>query len=413
VAWTFHRNQKEADLIWVRRREIYWDQFDAKKQLANKIKKSEFMTTKGHLAGGLNAWFKDKASIPYAAHCTPTLTLLCFSPQEFVHVAPRAWRLYDVNECNEFFNMPKVDQQIWIAKATHLSRGRGIEVHGNLTKLREKYFSDPGGCKRGELANNGEGEVAQQYIPNPLLLRGHKSETRAYWVVVSVHPWIVLYHPGHVRITAEKYSHDDFDNIFQHIVNYDIQKHHHTMDDPEFANDRKWTLERTKNYLQEQGMTDGDWAEDCMKPAQKRAILTAFNATKDKLMDRQGTFSLYGADFIVDDTLKVWLTEIQIRPALALTGVKRKFLPRMLKEMLHIAFGIQKMKHAGESLKDISHLLKNWQVIANDEAGFYYHKDGPDTPKCAYKGPPKAENSIRHITKDDPPKFDAEGRVEL
>jgi len=50
-------------------------------------------------------------------------------------------------------------------------------------------------------------------------------------------------------------------------------------------------------------------------------------------------FCLYGADFIIDDTLKVWLTEVQIRPALALTGVKRKFLPRMIKEMLHIALG--------------------------------------------------------------------------
>lgn len=309
--------------------------------------------------------------------------------------------------------MPNVEEQVWIAKATHLSRGRGIEVHGNLTRLKEKYLKGPNGCEMGPDAANGEGEVAQQYIPNPLLLRGHKSETRAYWVIISVKPWIVLYHPGHVRITAEKYTHDDYDNIFQHIVNYDVQTHHHKMNDPKFADDRKWTLERTKDYLQEQGMTNGDWAEDCMKPAQKRAILTAFNATKGKLKDRQGTFSLYGADFIIDDTLKVWLTEIQIRPALAMTGVKRNFLPRMLKEMLHIAFGIHQMKQKGESLKDISHLLTNWQVIANEESGFYYHKDGPDTAKCTYSGPPKPENSIRYVTKQAPPRFDQEGRLEL
>merc|ERR1719454_991587 len=112
-------------------------------------------------------------------------------------------------------------------------------------------------------------------------------------------PFIVLYYPGHVRLTAEKYTHNDFDNVFQHIVNYDVQAHHHKMNDPKFADDRKWTLEKTREYLHAQGMASADWAEECMKPAQKRAIITAFNATRAKLKWRRATFAMYGADFII------------------------------------------------------------------------------------------------------------------
>ena len=87
-----------------------------------------------------------------------------------------------------------------------------LEVHGNLTDLRSRFYSaidystGTVECNEGagEEAQVGKGVVVQTYIPNPLLLKGHKSETRAYWVVVSVSPWIVLYHPGHVRLTAEK-----------------------------------------------------------------------------------------------------------------------------------------------------------------------------------------------------------------
>jgi len=222
-------------------------------------------------------------------------------------------------------------------------------------------------------------------------------------MIASVDPWIVLYHPGHVRLTAEEYDHADFDNIFKHITNYDVQVDHPSMTAAEFAEDRKWSLDRMKSYLQAQGMCNEHWAEHCMKPAQKRAIITAFNATKDKLMRRPGTFSMYGADFIIDDTLKVWLTEIQIRPALALIGVKRKFMPRMIKEMLHVTLGIMKLKQQGRSLADLSPLLTNWQVLVNEgaEPRYYYQQDGPDTPECTYSGPPIPGNSARARKSDE------------
>ena len=185
------------------------------------------------------------------------------------------------------------------------------------------------------------------------------------------------------------------------------------MNDPAFADERKWTLDRAREYLHEQGMAGPNWAEECMKPAQKRAILTAFNASKAKLARVPGSFCLYGADFIIDDTLKVWLTEIQIRPALALTGVKRKFLPRMIKEMLHVGLGILERKKKKESLADLSDLLDNWQVIINEAAtpAFYYDVEGPDTEKCRYSGPPKEANSVRYVTKKPPPRFNSEGRM--
>jgi len=105
--WKNIQHQHKADLIWVRRREIDWNRFNGTRQIANKITHSDEMTTKGNLAGNLNAYFKTRP---------------------FVHVAPRAWRMYDKKECNEFFRMKDVEKRVWIEKATHLSRGRGIVV---------------------------------------------------------------------------------------------------------------------------------------------------------------------------------------------------------------------------------------------------------------------------------------------
>jgi hypothetical protein len=68
--------------------------------------------------------------------------------------------------------------------------------------------------------------VVQKYIPNPLLLNGHKFDLRLYVLVVCVDPLrVYLYKEGMARLATEPYnSEGDFENQYVHLTNYAINK---------------------------------------------------------------------------------------------------------------------------------------------------------------------------------------------
>ena len=115
-------------------------------------------------------------------------------------------------------------------------------------------------------------------------------------------------------MTIREYD-DEWDNMFKHITNYDIQLGHTKMTEKDFRDARKWNLTKLQNYIIHKGLAGTSRVEDCLMPAQKRAIVTVFNATKDKLKQvplpaRSPSFRLFGADLILDDRLQLWLTEV-------------------------------------------------------------------------------------------------------
>jgi hypothetical protein len=66
-------------------------------------------------------------------------------------------------------------------------------------------------------------------------------------------------------------------------------------------------------------------------------------------------FGLYGADFILDDRLTPWLTEIQRGPGLSHDDVvKQLVLPAMLKGAAGIMLEILARKHKGQPLSALS-----------------------------------------------------------
>lgn len=118
-------------------------------------------------------------------------------------IIPRTFRLYDKAECEAFFataareGLSAERNNIFILKPTHQSNGRGMRIISTdeeMPAIREEFLQSNGECKHDPAHAKEElGVIAQQYIANPLLLEGRKSETRAYWVVVCTDPWIVLY----------------------------------------------------------------------------------------------------------------------------------------------------------------------------------------------------------------------------
>lgn len=99
---------------------------------------------------------------------------------------------------------------MWIVKPSCSSRGRGIYIVNDATKV-----------------HTHESLVVSRYIDNPLLLFGHKFDLRIYVVVTSYDPLrIYVYREGLVRFASEKYEASEISesNIFSHLTNYSINK---------------------------------------------------------------------------------------------------------------------------------------------------------------------------------------------
>lgn len=104
-------------------------------------------------------------------------------------------------------------QNLWIAKPSTGSQGRGIQIIDDLDKLN----------------NLTQLYSVQKYIHNPYLIKGYKFDIRLYALVTSYHPMTVyLYREGLVRFATQKYKKSitgtSLDK-FIHLTNTSINKH--------------------------------------------------------------------------------------------------------------------------------------------------------------------------------------------
>jgi hypothetical protein len=222
--------------------------------------------------------------------------------------------------------------------------------------------------------------VLQRYLLNPLLLGGKKMEIRSYWMIASVEPLIVLYHDGTVRRTTRDYTPGDWSDPLVHITNTYQQK----LADPNYEgtkDERKWTLERMERFLIENGRVAAPgWFNSTLKPRLKemiavvvKAALAALAASaQHPIRSRTGidtprhAYQLLGMDTILDDTLRPWLTEIQVGPGLSVDdAVKRALIGRMLDEVLCIALEVRLRKLRGLPLTRLDSVL-NFEVVGNE-----------------------------------------------
>lgn len=66
--------------------------------------------------------------------------------------------------------------------------------------------------------DNDNGSVFYRYLHKPLLLEKRKFDIRAYMLVGSTVPQLVLYHKGYVRLSLHDYD-SDTDNLIAHLTN--------------------------------------------------------------------------------------------------------------------------------------------------------------------------------------------------
>lgn len=253
---------------------------------------------------------------------------------------PESYRLYDEAEKAAFFERLDAggDEQIWILKPANLSKGIGIRVLNRFDGLRRQFqhgdLTDP-------VVDPGIEYIAQLYITNPLLLDGKKSELRIYWMIASLEPLrVLMFDEGTVRMTTEKFDLDDLDNPLVHITNTYQQK---KFSGNPSEDDLKWTFADLQKYLHEDlGLAGADFVETELKPRIGDCLRRVVEAVSEQLKETHTAarcFGVYGADVIVDATLKPWITEIQKNPGLSHGDpIKVNIVPHMLREAVQIAW---------------------------------------------------------------------------
>ncbi len=196
----------------------------------------------------------------------------------------------------EAFERP---EKRWIIKPKSMSRGRGIEV-----------VADAGAAPVDEKM------LVQEYLNAPHLYEGRKYVLRCYLAITSAEPLrVYLYKEGFVKLASEPYRDGDFDNLYAHLTNPDVNALNEAVDTAvefhSFADYRKW--------LTENG-ADPEPIFTALRDIGVIAAIAAREIMRERL-DKSGAWApgcceLIGMDCMVDADLKPWLLECNLSPSL-------------------------------------------------------------------------------------------------
>ncbi|GLV38952.1 Tubulin tyrosine ligase-like 5 [Carabus blaptoides fortunei] len=189
------------------------------------------------------------------------------------------------------------ESPVWIYKPVSQSQGRGIFLFRKLSDLT--YDANA---------------IVQRYIEKPLLIGGYKFDLRLYVCVPSYHPvTIYMYREGLTRFGTDKFSLNDLRNPFRHLTNSSLNKlgpGYSEMKD-RIGSGCKWTLRQLRIYFQQAGISDWLlWQRiSCL------VVLTVLSHVT-QVPPTVNCFEFFGFDVLVDSTLRPWLLEVNLSPAL-------------------------------------------------------------------------------------------------
>ncbi|XP_068630789.1 probable tubulin polyglutamylase TTLL2 [Battus philenor] len=257
-------------------------------------------------------------------------TIYDFSPPCF-HLPLEYAKL--VSECSRLRRAEEgsTSNVVWIHKPVAQSQGRGIFLFRSVCEMR---------C--------GAAAVVQRYIERPLLIAGYKFDLRLYVCVPGYRPLTAyMYAEGLARFGTDKYTLSDIHNPYRHLTNSSLNK-----TGPRYAEckDRigsgcKWTLKQVRRALV------GRWgASEWLVWQRIRALVTlTLLAQAAGTPPARNCFEFYGFDVLLDDSMKPWLLEVNLSPALAADCEADVLVKQPMLHELFDLLGLP-MRHTGLSL---------------------------------------------------------------
>lgn len=351
---TLDKYDEKFRLKWVEcKTRINYGGFKEGDQMVNHIPNGQLLTNKLGLLNSLQEYER------------VTLSTKGRPPRlKFCDFFPETYRLDEKSNKDIFLDVYK-DGELWICKPTGLNQGKGIFIirsRDEINKLLEEREQ-----KKEQMSRTTKPmmtRIVQRYIMNPLLLTGRKFDIRAYMLIASTVPFLVLYHKGYVRLCYAKYDTNDH-NLSTHLTNQYVQKKEPNFKD--IKEDTIWSMEKFNDYFNEKvaakAGVETDWVLNQLPKQMQKIMIHCFNSVKHKLNQRIGYFDLFGLDFMVDSDLKVWLIEINVNPSLSIPcTAQRDVIPGVVEESLYLSIECFEKSRKNQSLLPLN-TLKNFSVL--------------------------------------------------
>jgi hypothetical protein len=266
----------------------------------------------------------------------------CFDPWKFL---PYTLNMGREEHCLELVqHLKDVSQNInWIrkiARNSHNAEGVDVVNEAVATEILDAV-------KGGELCGETLTEyIVQQYIPDPLLVYGRKFDFRVYMLIVSMDPFIVLYHDGFLRVSLYTYDQGASETM-AHVTNTQLAKdmleaRNATAEEwEETMQSQMWTFPTFEEYMQEAGLVDSGWLDDFLRPVMKQKMLHLARMHFPTLMQLTNAFEIFGIDFLFDSSLNLWFLESNVSPAMqATTKEKGELQSTIVKDMTDLVLAL-------------------------------------------------------------------------
>ena len=278
----------------------------------------------------------------------------------------------------------------WVLKEGNINQGKGITMLApNSDELRDVLENNP--PMDSEL-------IIQRYVCNELTWNRRKYDVRMFWMVASIDPLLVLYHDGYTRIGNSAYDESDFSDTRKHLTT-------HT----KLAEEGKATFDEFEQHVRQHNRDAELGISDPVSHVRsqfKEAIgetVAAFKSrsfTTKKMAEENG-IAFYGADFILDQDLDVYLLEPQMGCGLDEDyNFRIEMHDQMFRSMVDVLDEVLVKQEKGENLLPLNKPGK-WEVVYAD--GWVYKFDGYQRSKqkkdCDL--PPELKTTKKKKKKDD------------
>ncbi|TSK22826.1 Tubulin--tyrosine ligase [Bagarius yarrelli] len=209
---------------------------------------------------------------------------------------------------------------VWIAKSSAGAKGAGILISQDANRLLQ--FID----------NQGQVHVIQKYLERPLLLEPcHRKFDIRSWVLVDHQYNIYLYREGVLRTSSEPYNSSNLQDMTSHLTNHCIQKEH-SQNYGLYEEGNEMFFDEFRNYLLNVHNVS---METSILPQIKQVIKSCLMCIEPEISTKHlsyQSFQLFGFDFMLDESFKVWLIEINGAPACA-----QKLYPELCQGIVDVA----------------------------------------------------------------------------
>ncbi|CAD8095262.1 unnamed protein product [Paramecium sonneborni] len=266
----------------------------------------------------------------------------------------------------KYYELTKQDLNQIIPRTFHIQKGARDKVY---LQFLEFYKKQPKGStwivKPGEFTNRGTGitvcqslseinkivskkqmhtdgkqftYLIQKYIEKPFLYNKRKFDIRCYFLITQLNNVMraYWYEDGYIRTSSEEFDLDDPANLYVHLTNDAIQKYADTYG--KYENGNKLSFSEFQRYLDNQPKKYHFYKD--LYPQLIDIATTSIKSVYCKLAPykKEFNFEIFGLDFMIDQSFKPYLIEINTNPCLETSSpVLQRIIPQMVENAFRMS----------------------------------------------------------------------------